>query len=242
MPDRHPAFFCAQAAWLWLQSVISYCNFHALTMHLSTPHFFWRPWAWATLCCVLVLPGVHAEQADRDKPTNIEADALRFEDATQTSVFTGNVVLTKGTIVIRGNRLTMRQDADGNQLGIAEGTAATRAFFRQKREGLNEFIEGEALRIEYDSQADLVRFTGNAVVRRLRGSTLSDESQGNVIVFNNRSETFTVDSRPGRQPGVASTPENGGRVRAMLAPREQAAPKPDAAIPLQPSTELESPR
>jgi len=208
----------------------------------STPPTFRRSWAWAVLCCTLVWPSVHAERADRDKPMNIEADALRFEDSTQTSVFTGNVVLTKGTIIIRGNQLTVRQDADGNQFGVAEGTATKRAFFRQKREGLNEFIEGEALRIDYDSQADLVRFTGNAVVRRLRGTTLSDESQGNVIVFNNRTETFTVDSRPGRQPGVTNTPENGGRVRAMLAPREQAAPAPGPAVTLQPSTELEKRR
>lgn len=211
-------------------------------MPLSTPPSFWRPWALAALCFASVLPLAHAERADRDKPMNIEADALRYEDSTQTSVFTGNVVLTKGTIIIRGHQLTVRQDADGNQFGVAEGTAAKRAFFRQKREGLNEFIEGEALRIDYDSQADLVRFTGNAVVRRLRGTTLSDESQGNVIVFNNRTETFTVDSRPGTQPGVAKTPENGGRVRAMLAPREQAAPAPGPALPLQPSTELEKRR
>lgn len=184
----------------------------------------------------------HAERADRDKPMNIEADALRYEDTSQTSVFTGNVVLTKGTIIIRGHQLTVRQDADGNQFGVAEGNAGKRAFFRQKREGLNEFIEGEALRIDYDSQADLVRFTGNAVVRRLRGATLTDESQGSVIVFNNRTETFTVDSRPGRQPGVAKTPENGGRVRAMLAPRDSATPPASPALPLQPSTTLETPR
>lgn len=242
MPHRHPAFFVGKRHGCGYNRLYSYCNFHALTMLFSTPHSLCRPWAWAALCCALALPVVHAEQADRDKPTNIEADALRYEDTTQTSVFTGNVVLTKGTIIIRGNRLTMRQDADGNQYGVSEGTAAKRAFFRQKREGLNEFIEGEALKIEYDSQADLVRFTGNAVVRRLRGTTPSDESQGNVIVFNNRTETFTVDSRPGRQPGVASTPENGGRVRAILAPREPAAPAPSPSMPLQPSTELETSR
>jgi len=41
-----------------------------------------------------------AEKADRDKPMNVEADTLRHEDGRQTSVFTGNVVATKGTIVI----------------------------------------------------------------------------------------------------------------------------------------------
>lgn len=211
-------------------------------MPLIPDFSFWRPWAWIALSCAFLGPALHAEQADRDKPMNIEADALRYEEATQTSVFTGNVVLTKGTIVIRGNRLTVRQDADGNQFGLAEGSNNKRAFFRQKREGLDEFIEGEALRIDYDSQADTVRFTGTAVVRRLRGTTLADESQGNVIVFNNNTETYTVDSRPGTQPGVASSPENGGRVRAMLAPREQAPATPSPALPLQPSTELENRR
>ena len=209
----------------------------------STLHSFKHPWAWAVLCWTLALPTVYAERADRDKPMNIEADSLRFEDSTQTSVFTGNVVLTKGTIIIRGHELTVRQDAEGNQFGVAEGTATKRAFYRQKREGLNEFIEGEALRIDYDSQADLVRFTGNAVVRRLRGASLSDESQGNVIVFNNRTETFTVDSGSSRQPGVANSPQSSGRVRAMLAPREAAPPAaPSPALPLQPSTELETGR
>ena len=36
-----------------------------------------------------------AEKADRNKPMNIEADALRYDDLKQTSVFTGRVVLTK---------------------------------------------------------------------------------------------------------------------------------------------------
>ena len=54
-----------------------------------------------------------AEKADRDKPMNIEADALRYDDLAQTSVFTGKVVLTKGSIIIRGAQLHVRQDPEG---------------------------------------------------------------------------------------------------------------------------------
>ena len=54
-----------------------------------------------------------AEKADRNKPMNIEADALRHDELKQTSVFTGRVVVTKGTIVLRGTRLDVRQDPDG---------------------------------------------------------------------------------------------------------------------------------
>ncbi len=165
----------------------------------------------------------HAERADRNKPMNAEADALRYDDARQLSVFTGNVVITKGSIVIRGERVEVRQDPSGNQFGWVTGTADKPAFFRQKREQVNEYIEGVADQIEYNSQADNVKFTGRAVLRRYRGATLSDETAGSLILYDNAAETFTVDG------GAANrTPANpSGRVRAMLTP----APKPGAAVP-----------
>ena len=68
----------------------------------------------ATLLLGLAVPA-WAERADRDKPMNIEADALRYEDQKQLSTFTGRVVVTKGSIVMRGARLEVRQDAAGHQ-------------------------------------------------------------------------------------------------------------------------------
>ena len=104
-----------------------------------------------------VAVGAHAERADRNKPLNAEADTLRYDDARQTSVFAGNVVITKGTIVIRGAQVEVRQDAQGNQFGLVTGKPGS---FRQKREGVDEHIEGQAERIEYDSKAETVKFTG----------------------------------------------------------------------------------
>src|SRR5659263_85870 len=78
-----------------------------------------------------------AEKADRNKPMNVESDALRYDDLKQTSVFTGRVVLTKGTILIRGTKIDVRQDADGNQFGVVTAEPGKLAFFRQKREGLD---------------------------------------------------------------------------------------------------------
>ncbi|HSN78833.1 MAG TPA: lipopolysaccharide transport periplasmic protein LptA, partial [Rhodoferax sp.] len=86
---------------------------------------------------------VHAENADRDKPMNVEADALRYDDAKKVSVFTGKVVLTKGTILIRGEKLEVRQDEQGYQYGVVTAESGKRALFRQKREGVDEIIEGE---------------------------------------------------------------------------------------------------
>lgn len=182
-----------------------------------------------------------AETADRDKPMNAESDALRYDDARQLSVFTGNVVITKGTIIIRGDRVEVRQDPQGNQFGVVTGSAAVPAFFRQKREGLDEFIEGVADRIDYNGQADTVRFERHAMLRRYRGATLADETAGSLIVYNSKAETFSVDGGPASR--TAANPS--GRVRAMLTPtpkpadsKATPAPVPDKAS-LRPSSQLE---
>lgn len=163
--------------------------------------------------------GVRAENADRNKPMHVEADALRYDDLKQTSVFTGQVVLTKGTIVIRGARIEVRQDPQGYQYGVVSAEPGKLAFFRQKREGLDEFIEGEGETIEYDSRADTVKFSSHAQLRRFRGATLSDELTGALIFYNNSTDVFTVDGAATKGSPGAPT----GRVRAMLTP------KPDAA-------------
>ncbi len=183
------------------------------------------------LACIGVTPAALAERADRTKPMNAESDALRYDDRSQTSVFSGRVVITKGTILIRGEQVEVRQDPQGNQFGIVLAGPAQPASYRQKRDGVDEYIEGEAQRIEYDGRADQVRFIGQAVLRRYRGSTLSDETAGGLIVYDNQAEVFRVDGGP----ASASAANPSGRVRATLAPRSQVLPQPGKPVTLQPS-------
>ncbi len=168
----------------------------------------------------LGLAPASAEKADRSKPMHVEADALRYDDVKQTSVFTGHVVLTKGSIVIRGSKIEVRQDAQGYQFGSVSSESPTLAFFRQKRDGVDEFIEGEAESIEYDGRADAVRLANKAQLRRYRGATLSDEFTGGLIVYNNTTDVFTIDGAPTRADAGPTTAP--GRVRAMLTPKPQA--------------------
>jgi lipopolysaccharide export system protein LptA len=194
------------------------------------------------LAAALVVFPVAAEKADSDKPMNAEADALRYDDLNQTSVFTGNVVITKGTIIIRGAKVDVKQDAEGYQSAIVIAAPDKLAFYRRKREGVDEYIEGEGERIEYDSRADTVKFIRRAVLRRYMGATLADETTGELIVYDNKTDVFTVDSGP-----QSKTPANPtGRVRALLSPRGKA-PAGGAAAPapatgpspaLRPSTTL----
>ena len=175
----------------------------------------------AFLCLALAFAGssglAWAEKADRNKPMNIEADALRYDDLKQISIFSGAVTLTKGSIQIRGAQLEVRQDPEGHQFGLVTGSAATPAFFRQKREGLDEFIEGEGETIEYDGRADTVKLIQKAQLRRFRGAAVADEITGALIVYNNITELFTVDGTPAK--GSSDAPK--GRVRAMLTPKPE---------------------
>jgi lipopolysaccharide export system protein LptA len=173
-----------------------------------------------------------AEKADRDKPMNVEADALRYDDLKQTSVFSGRVVLTKGTILIRAAKIDVRQDAQGYQFGLISAEPGKLAFFRQKREGLDEYFEGEGELIEYDGRADTARISSKAQLRRYRGAALADEFTGDVIVYNNTTDMFSID---GAQPKTGSSAAPGGRIRAMLIPKPQAASAPATSAPSTPA-------
>jgi len=170
-------------------------------------------------CALIVFAGspALAEKADKSKPMNIEADSMRYDDLKQTSVFSGNVVVTKGTIVIRGARVNVRQDPEGYQYGTVTAAPGQRAYFKQKRDAPgDEWMEGEGEVIEYDSRAETVKLFRRAVMRRLVNTVVNDETTGALIVYDQRNDTYTVD-------GTVKTPEAGtvpGRVRAVLTPRQ----------------------
>lgn len=174
-----------------------------------------------------------AERADRDKPMNAEADALRYDDLKQSTVFTGNVIITKGTTLVRGGRVDVTQDALGYQQVVVTAAPGKLAYYRTKRDGVDETIEGEGELIEYDSRADVVRFIRQAVLRRYVGAALADESTGGLIRYDNVTDVFTVDSGPQRNVGNPN-----GRVRAILSPRGTGAASapPAPATPAVPAT------
>ena len=184
--------------------------------------------ALCSMACGLVLgiasPTALAEKADKDKPINLEADSAKYDDVSQIMIAEGRVLVTKGTLVLRASRLEQREDPEGNQFMVATTKVGDRVFFRQKREGLDEFMEGEADRIDYDGRADVVRLSGKAVMRRLRGAVLADESTGNLIVFNNTTETMSING----QPATASAPSQ--RVRMMLSPKADKTAPPTGGV------------
>jgi lipopolysaccharide export system protein LptA len=170
----------------------------------------------ALLCVGLAGPQAHAESADRDKPLNIEADTMNYDDLRQVNVFTGHVVMTKGTIIIRADHVVVSQDPRGYQYATGTMNGPGLAYFRQKRDNVDEYIEGYGERIDYDGKQDQTTLTTRAMVRRLQGLTqVADEVRGSVIHYDGQKDFYTAQS--GKD--VAGPGNPNGRVRAMLAPR-----------------------
>lgn len=176
----------------------------------------WRLGAAPVLLAALVacaLPAA-AERADRTKPMALESDQPCVVNlAKQTSQCAGNVVVSQGSLLLRADRLDVRETPEGWQLVQASGTADKPARVKQKRDGVDETVEGQAQRIDYDSKTGMLRLEGAAVVRRLRGATVADEIQGERIVWDGLAETFNV------QGGSTTASNPGGRVRAVITPR-----------------------
>lgn len=173
-----------------------------------------------------------AERADRQKPIGLEADSVSVDEIKKVQIFTGNVVLRQGTLIIRSDKIVVTQDADGFQKGVAYSGPGGLARFKQKREGKDEFIEGEGERIEHDARAEKTEFFVRAWVR----SGL-DEVKGNYISYDAVNEKYLVTSgvsADGKGPGKTE----GGRVRAIIQPKgkNNDAAEQGEALTLKPST------
>ena len=179
---------------------------------------------------MLAATAARAEKADRDKPVNIEADRVSVDDVQKVQTFEGNVQLVKGTLIIRAERIVVTQDDDGYQRGVATGTASVLPRFRQKREGLDDYIEGEGERIEHDAKAEKTEFFNRAWVK----SGL-DEVRGQFISYDALTEKYFVTSGPN---GTRALPGSNDRVRAVIQPKNKGVATASPATPPRPATAM----
>jgi lipopolysaccharide export system protein LptA len=160
-----------------------------------------------------------AEAADRDKPIDLEADTVKVDDAKQISTYSGNVILTQGTLVIHADKLIVREDKEGFQHSTSLGNPTT---FKQKREGKNEYMEGSAQRIEYDGRMDKVQLYTKAWVKRGE-----DIVHGDYIMYDANAEYAEV---IGGGSQAAGSGKSSGRVRAIIQPKNKKAPEPSSSV------------
>lgn len=157
----------------------------------------------------------YAEKADRNQPTEIEADQMVADDVKQITIFTGNVIATQGTRIAKAAKIVMVQDPEGYQYTTLYATPGQLASVREKRDGGNNlWAEAYAERIEYNNKNEVMKLYIRANLKQLEGATVTENIKGEFISYDSKSEFYQVHntvqgkSSPGR-----------GRVKAVLEPK-----------------------
>lgn len=161
------------------------------------------------MAAALACAAAKAERADREKEMVVNADRLTADDANRLTTFDGAVVVTQGTMRITADKVTVREDAKRNKFYIANGAPVT---FRQKRDNLDEYVEGTADRAEFDDSTDVLKLFNKARVK-----SNQNELTGDFISYDMRRELAEVSGAP---PGQA-VPSNTGRVKMIIIPQKK---------------------
>ncbi len=175
-------------------------------------------------CCLAALPA-YAEKADREKPINLEADSISMDDINKVQILEGNVIMTQGTLQILTAKLVVTQDVDGFQKGVATGGANGLARFKQKREGRDDYIEGEGERIVHDARSEKTEFFVRGWVK-----SGEDEVKGHYISYDALTEKYLVTNGAGDTKSATGAPQ--ARVRAIIQPKGKNAPEENKGEPL----------
>ncbi|SEO75194.1 lipopolysaccharide export system protein LptA [Aquisalimonas asiatica] len=169
-----------------------------------------RAWRRALPLCLLpallILLGAAGAQAE---PIDLDADNAEIDNARGVSVYTGNVVLTRGPRRITGDRMTvhLREDDAGDQAldhVVVEGEPAV---YNQRGGEDRRPIEAEAPRMEYYA-------SGPERVILLEGARLT---QGRNTFTGERIEYEVAADRV----HARGEPETGRRVQIRLFPDDE---------------------
>jgi len=165
----------------------------------------------AAVCATLAFaPTAYAEKADREKPINFSGDTGDANLQSRGGTLAGHVIITQGTLEIRADRIVFRQNPDNSLSATAYGNPVA---LRQKRDGVDEYYEGYAQRLEYDGSKELVELFDNALLKRGQ-----DEIRSNYVSYNTGTELFKAEGRAGSVPEPAGP---GARVRGSFQPKSE---------------------
>ncbi len=153
--------------------------------------------------------------APQDEPdTVILSDTLHYDDINKTSTFTGNVILTRGAMTLRGDKLVTHEDAQGKQFGTATAAKGEVVTIRQENPEKFETLIATGLQADYAGASGDITLTGQAIViRQICGQTF-DNVRGARIIYHEKTGTYEAF---GGQNSAAA----GGCVRSLAQPQSR---------------------
>lgn len=140
---------------------------------------------------------------DQDQPIYVSADRATMNEITGIAVYTGDVEIRQGTMILIGARVEMHRDAQGSiSRIIATGSPAQ---FQQQASANQPLTRAYGLRMDYSVAAQTVTITEQA-----RVTQDADEFTGDRIVYD--MSKSVVDA-------FRSEAQGGQRVQMVIQPK-----------------------
>ena len=154
---------------------------------------------------VLAQPAI-ALQEDRSQPIRIQADSVERSERNGTTIYSGSVVMTQGSMRIEADRIEIQTINDEVSEIIATGVPA---HFQQQPEEGEDLLHAKAETIHYYVSGEKIELlVGASLVQE--GSTL----QGNRIDY------FLEEERVLAVGDTSTENNSGGRVEVILPPKQ----------------------
>jgi len=167
------------------------------------------------LLLALALPmPVSALSTDSDQPMNIEADRVDIDDEKGTNTFKGNVVITRGSIRISGDKVVVYRDKEKNLDKVH--AVGKPAHFQQTPDNKSVPVVAEAEELFYDSVKEILIMRRNGKITQ-GGDTFT----GDHIIYDSKRNKITAKNTR----STTSTGTNKGRVHITIQPKNKSPKK-----------------
>ncbi|EMN9324693.1 lipopolysaccharide ABC transporter substrate-binding protein LptA [Klebsiella pneumoniae] len=114
-----------------------------------------------------------AKTGDTDQPIHIESDQQSLDMQGNVVTFTGNVVVTQGTIKINADKVVVTRPGNEKGKEVIEGFGNPATFYQMQDNG--KPVKGRASKMRYELQNDYVVLTGNAYLEQLDSNIKGDK-------------------------------------------------------------------
>lgn len=169
-----------------------------------------------------------SKDGQEEPATQILSNELTYDENTKTSVFSGEVIMTRGPLKLVADELRLSEDADGYQYGSASVKAGKRVYIRQERPENFEILEGIGEQAQYDGKAETFDLIGKARLTRYICGKPFDSVSGERVRYFQKSDRYQAFAGPN-----SDNPD--GRVRSIAQPRAKVEAAIDACRQLQAS-------
>lgn len=174
----------------------------------------------ASACAVSWAQGAPLANSNEEEPaTQILSNELTYDENQKTSVFSGDVIMTRGLLKLLSDELRLSEDEDGYQYGVATVAAGKRVYIRQERPENFEVLEGLGEVAKYDGKNETFDLVGRALLTRYICGKPFDSVSGERVRYYQKTDRYQAFAGPN-----SDNPD--GRVRSIAQPRA----KVDAAI------------